>query len=106
MRSFILPVIAASTLAFVAHAAQDIVVTQKDKQFSSTDVSLKQGDSVNFVNDDTVAHNLSIKAPDGTSRLNALQKTGESTHATFDAPGDWRVLCLIHPKMKVAVHVQ
>ena len=107
MRTLVLSAVLASPLIILsAYAAEEAVVRQKDKLFSREDLNLKQGDAIQFVNDDTVTHSISLKAPDGTSQSGTVQKPGESNRLTFDKSGDWRVLCLIHPKMKMSVHVQ
>lgn len=94
----LLPVLAAS-----ATAGAGVTVGQKDKQFSQENVALKRGDAVRFVNDDAVTHNLSVRDPSGANRPGVVQKPGDTTEITFDASGRYSVMCLIHPKMKMAV---
>jgi cytochrome c peroxidase len=85
--------------------AAEITVGQKGQHFSEQNLSLKVGDSINFVNDDTVAHDVMSSGPDGIKNA-GLQKTGESTSITYDKPGDYHVVCGIHPKMQIFVKVE
>jgi len=90
--------------ASVALAATEIV--QKDKQFSEQAISVKSGDKVRFVNDDTVTHNITVVEPNGESRSGIVQKPGETSDVQFGAEGIYEVRCLIHPKMKLSVEVR
>ena len=101
-----LATLAASLLAFPALAADEPVVSQKDKQFSQETVTVKPGAVIRFVNDDAVTHDITLKAPDGTGRPGVVQKPGGDARLTFDQHGDYQVRCLIHPKMKMTVHVE
>ena len=102
---FLATVLSGSLVAISALAAENLSISQKDKQFSKEEVTLASGDAIDFVNNDNVTHNVSVKAPDGTSKTSSVEKPGETVHVAFDQPGDWRVLCLVHPKMKMTVHV-
>jgi plastocyanin len=95
------------TLAFALPAlAAGISVGQKDKQFSKDSISIKQNDVVTFTNDDTVTHDISVREPDGSRRPGVMEPPGSTTQITFDKLGDYEVRCLIHPKMKMSVHVE
>jgi plastocyanin len=89
-----------------AAAFADETITQKDKQFSQASVAIKQGDSVHFVNEDDVTHNIAIRQPDGSKKTSMIEKPGEQHVVKFDDKGDYEVNCLIHPKMKLKVSVQ
>ncbi len=89
---------------FAARAGQ--TVDQKDRQFSAPAVTVKAGEPVTFSNSDQVSHDVSIRNPDGSKMMSRLEKPGESTTITFDKLGDYKVQCLIHPKMKLVVTVQ
>lgn len=83
------------------------VVGQKDKTFSQEAVTLKAGGSIRFVNDDTVAHNITVReAGGGGSRAGALQRPGEESTVAFPNAGEHEVRCAIHPRMRMAVTVQ
>ena len=86
----------------VAQAAE-VVVTQKGKKFDKKAVTIKKGDSIKFVNADSVAHNIHSRGA-GKFDLGA-QKAGTSTSQVFAADGTFKIRCAIHPKMKLKVTV-
>jgi plastocyanin len=96
-------VVAPILLASVASAGFAIV--QKDKQFSEETITVKSGETVHFVNSDSVAHNIVVKDPSGGSKPGIMQKPGEESDVLFDQAGEYDVRCLIHPKMKLSVNV-
>ncbi len=85
-----------------AIAAGSHTVSQKDKAFAKSELSIAAGDSVNFANDDSVKHNILIKDIDYNS---GTQEPGQTVTATFDKAGKFKVRCGIHPKMKMTVVV-
>lgn len=93
--------------AFASPAlAQDAVrISQKGKQFSEKQLSLKSGQSVVFVNDDSVAHNV-YTIVKGKKQDLGLQKPSEEGSIAFDSAGTYRVRCAIHPKMKMVIKVE
>ncbi len=97
-----LPVLSAAWPAL----ADEPVIGQKDKMFSQDIVTIRPGETVQFLNDDDIQHNLTVKEPDGVSRPGVVQPPGGDTHIMFDKLGDNMVRCLIHPKMKMTVHVE
>ena len=96
----------ALTLAATAANAGEVVVSQKNRQFSEATATLKPGDKITFVNDDAVAHNVFISGADGETQNSGVQKPGEFTSFTFDKAGNFTVECGIHPKMHMSVTVQ
>ncbi len=91
----------AVTCATSARAGQ--TVDQKDKQFSAESLNVKVGEAVTFTNSDPVSHDLSVKDPDGSRMMGAMEKPGDQLQVTFDKAGQYKVQCLIHPKMKMTV---
>lgn len=87
-----------------SHAAETVV--QKDKQFSVETMMVAAGESVTFTNADQVTHDITVKKPDGSSLPALMQKPGDSAAIKFDQVGSYRVLCLIHPKMKMSVEAK
>ena len=76
-------------------------VSEKGKKFSPSGVmEIGVGDTVKFVNDDDVDHNVMIKKMSFNSDQ---QKPGASNDVTFDASGKYKVRCAIHPKMKLTI---
>lgn len=99
----------AMTVAFVAGAAvaalaADKTINQKGKLFSETEITVKKGESVNFLNDDNIVHNVMSTAAGNEFNVGAT-KPGTVTPVTFKAAGDVRVICAIHPSMKMVVKV-
>jgi plastocyanin len=92
-----------TSFAASAHA-ETVTVSQKGRQFSTDSISVKKGDQVVFANDDTVPHNAVSKTAGNEFDL-GYQQPGVSTPVTFDSAGDVAVICTIHPKMKLTVHV-
>lgn len=92
--------LAGGTLAFAAEKT----ITQKGKQFSEKEVAIKKGDTLVFVNDDNIAHNVMSSTPGNTFNLGS-QAPGKSTPVTFDKSGSIQVICAIHPGMKMLVKV-
>ena len=84
-------------------AATVCVINQKGKQFSQTDVTVKVGDTLQFVNDDDVAHNVFCADPGLT--VNKFAKPGDKTEIVTSQAGTYEVRCAIHPQMKITVHV-
>ena len=67
--------------------------------------SVKTGDTIKFMNDDNISHNVLSKGPGGNKNA-GLQKAGDATAITYDKAGDYEVVCGIHPKMKLTVRVR
>ena len=91
---------AGATLAFAAEQ----VVNQKGRKFSVSEVSLKKGDVLTFVNDDNISHNVLSTTPGNEFNLHS-QPPGSATPVTFDKVGDIKVICAIHPSMQMMVKV-
>jgi plastocyanin len=98
-----IPVVLA-LLSLSAHAADEVVVSQKNKAFSVKTVKIKVGESVKFVNDDAFAHNVFSLSDAKSFDLGTYSKGGTKS-VTFDKPGTVEVECAIHPDMKMTVEV-
>jgi len=81
------------------------VVGQKGKQFSAATLTLRRGETIRFVNDDSVTHNVFSKSPVAPFNLK-LQPPGSATEVRFEHPGTATVRCAIHPMMKLEVTVE
>lgn len=94
-------------VAFVvwAETAGETKINQKNREFSSAEITIKPGEKVVFQNEDEVTHNVF-----STSKANAftikVQKPGESSTVDFNEEGTTEVRCAIHPKMKLTVTVK
>ena len=86
-----------------AYAAQ-VSISQKGKVFSQTELAVKKGDVIMFVNDDAVTHNVMSSSSGNTFNLGA-QAPGVSLPFTFNNAGEMAITCAIHPTMKLKVTV-
>ena len=103
-KTFVAVLGGASLLTSVA-VAEDVVITQKGKAFSEKKVSLKVGDTISFVNDDDITHNVYSRSKGHKFDIGA-QRPGTSVAHKFTAPGKVKVRCAIHPRMKLTVTVE
>jgi plastocyanin len=87
-----------------AQAAQEHVVSQKNKSFSVKKLSIKVGDTVKFVNDDNFAHNVFSLSPAKSFDLGSFGNGG-SKSVVFDKPGKIEVECAVHPDMRLDIEV-
>jgi plastocyanin len=104
MRSSALLALAISTGLSVGALAANQMIHQQGRVFSSENVTLKKGEALTFVNDDTVPHNI-ISTSKGNEFNLGSQLPGTSTDVTFKEAGDVQVICAIHPRMKLSVNV-
>jgi plastocyanin len=101
--ALIVPCIALFT-GGVAQAGQEHLVTQKNKSFSMKKLTVKVGDTVKFVNEDSFAHNVfSLSAPKSFD-LGSFGNGG-SKSVVFDKPGKVEVECAVHPDMRIDIEV-
>jgi plastocyanin len=96
-------VIAAGTL--VGLALPPYAISQKGRQFHPGEISIKRGETLQIVNDDgDLLHHAYIDSPKFAFD-SGDQQPGSRTDITFPMLGDFDVLCAIHPKMRLVVHV-
>ena len=107
MQSKVLGLAAAVALMALTTGAQatEIAISQKDKEFSEKSVAIKAGDSIKFVNDDDIAHDVHSGSEGYEFDLGSQQPGSEASYK-FDKPGKVKVRCAIHPKMKLDVVVE
>lgn len=91
--------------AGIAWAGQEHVVSQKNKAFSVKKLTVKVGDTVKFVNEDSFAHNIFSLSPAKSFDLGSFGNGG-SKSVTFDKAGKIEVECAVHPDMRIDVEVQ
>ena len=98
---------AALALALLAGPAlsAEVVVAQKNKNFSTKKLSLKVGDSIKFVNEDPFPHNVFSLSDVKSFDLGSYGQGG-SKSVVFDKPGTVEIECAVHPDMKLTVEVQ
>jgi len=88
-----------------AAAPAKFTVSQKDKKFAPNKLTVQRGDSVVFVNDDPVVHNVFSQTPGFEFNLKR-QPVGSSGTVTFNRTGVAEVRCAIHPGMKLSITVR
>jgi plastocyanin len=104
MKPIVLSLVFAFAGGSVVALAADRAIMQKGKVFSESTITIKKGDVVVFVNDDSVTHN--VMSTDSGNEFNiGSQPPGVSTPVTFDKAGEFTILCAIHPRMKLIVKV-
>jgi plastocyanin len=79
-------------------------IRQKGRVFSIDSITIKSGESLTFINDDNVPHNIASSSQGNEFNLGS-QPPGTSTDVTFTEAGDVQVFCAIHPRMKLTVKV-
>jgi plastocyanin len=100
-----------AVLAFVAGVtwatAQTVpyLVSQRGRDFQPNMIVVKRGETVRIVNDDAdLLHHAYIKS-DKFNFDSADMAPGSKVDIKFTVPGEFNVLCGIHPKMKLTVQV-
>ena len=102
-----IPLLAAalSAVVFIPGArAGDARIFQRDKAFSESSLRIRAGETVTFVNADTVTHNV-YSTTKGCEFELQTQTPGNSTAVPFPRICMAQVQCAIHPKMKLTVEV-
>ena len=88
----------------VGALAANLTVSQKGRAFSTEEIMIKKGETVTFLNDDSVPHNIMSTSHGNEFNLGS-QPPGAATDVTFKEAGDVLVICAIHPRMKMVVKV-
>ena len=81
------------------------VIHQQGRTFSVESVTIKKGEALTFLNDDTVPHNIMSTSKGNEFNLGS-QAPGTSTDVSFKEAGEVQVICAIHPRMKMMVKVE
>jgi plastocyanin len=104
MRPFTLVLLAAFASGSAAALAAERTIGQKGRVFSESVITIKKGEVVVFVNDDNVSHN--VMTIGSVADFNTgTQAPGDATPIAFEKPGDFTILCAMHPRMKMVVKV-
>jgi plastocyanin len=81
-------------------------ISQKGREFHPGEITIKRGETIQVVNDDAdLLHHAYIDSAK-FSFDSGDQEPGSRTDIAFPVAGDFDVLCAIHPKMRLVVHVQ
>lgn len=79
------------------------VVKMIDISYQPQTLTIKAGDTVTWVNEDSVSHNA--VADDGSWRTDVFGKGGSGS-VTFDTPGTYPYACTLHAAMKGTIIVE
>ena len=104
MTGFNIAVTSAFLAGVAVAGAADHTIRQKGKVFSESEIAVKRGDELLFLNDDNIAHNV-LSITSGNRFDLGLLNPGELRPVKFDSVGDVKVICAIHPTMKMTVKV-
>jgi plastocyanin len=96
----------AGILTGAAIGASPVVISQMDREFKPSNVKIKRGEILQFVNDDgDLRHHAYLKTA-SFSFDSGDQVPGSKFEVAFTAAGEFNVRCAIHPKMKLVVNVE
>jgi plastocyanin len=98
-------VVALSLVAGFAAMPGQQTISQSNKSFSTSSITINRGDKVVFRNDDQVAHNA-FSTTAGNAFNVKTQAPGASTVVSFNSQGTAEVRCAIHPRMRLIVNVK
>lgn len=89
----------------IAFANENHVVGQKNKAFTVEKLTVKKGDTVEFLNEDPFFHNVFSLSDAALFDLGSFPQ-GESKQVVFDEVGEVEVECAIHPNMMMTIVVE
>lgn len=87
---------------------QSVVIDQKGLMFMPHITAVQQGATVDFLNSDTVAHNVFWASVGGNKKLGHNLGTwpkGQKKSFKYDDPGAIPLLCNVHPEMSAYIVV-
>jgi cytochrome c peroxidase len=87
-----------------AEAISTTLVSERDRRFAPTAVSIGIGQALTVVNEDTRTHNVRIDDPRLTFSSDA-QEPGGKVVLAFSQEGTFTAICGIHPDMRLEVTV-
>lgn len=96
------PPFKAETVGLPPRMVATTEISQKDKQFQPGAITVKVGQTVQVLNDDTRSHNVRIHDPK-LSLNSGYQDPGQTVELSFPEAGTYYVFCGIHPKMELVV---
>ena len=85
--------------------AAEFTVEQKNKKFMPDSITVKVGDTINFLNGDDFFHNVFSLSDAQLFDLGSYPK-GESKPVVFVSAGVLEIECAIHPDMIMTVTVE
>ncbi len=104
-KTLVLSIIIAGLFIGQVVAAEEFIVSQKNKAFSVSELTIKVGDSVGFKNEDDFHHNIFSLSDTSLFDLGSYEK-GKTKSVTFDTAGTVDIECAIHPNMTMKIIVE
>jgi plastocyanin len=104
--AFALGAAVAGLTVLAGHAQSQSAVSQKGRQFRPSEMTIRKGETVLIVNDDADLRHHAYIESDTFKYDSGDQEPGSKTTVKFPVAGTFDVLCAIHPKMKLVVHVK
>ena len=98
-------VFAAALLTAVPAAAAEHVIRMAGQKYEPAEIEAAKGDSIRFVNDDDVAHEVFVPTV-GFGLDLGKQEPGEERAITLAKDGSFEVECVFHPHMLLTVTVE
>jgi plastocyanin len=88
-----------------APTGKHYTISQRDRQFHPDALTISVGDIVTIANDDGDLHHHAYVSSRDFNFDSGDQLPGSHTDIVFTVPGQFNVLCGIHPKMRLVVTV-
>jgi plastocyanin len=108
-KTFLVSLAGAGAIALTGLFAQEAVlahrIDQKDRSFSTKEITIRRGEKIEFCNADDVTHNVFSRSAANTFNIKT-QTPGSSSVVEFKDEGVTEVRCAIHPGMKLIVTVK
>ena len=104
--AFVLGASVAGLGVLASQAQSPNIVSQKGRQFAPGEMSINKGEAIVIVNDDGDLRHHAYIDSDKFKFDSGDQEPGSKTTVQFPVAGTFDVLCAIHPKMKLTVHVK
>ena len=89
-----------------SYGASQHLISQKGQAFSPAEIAIQRGEKLRILNDDGDLRHHAYIDSEKLSFDSGDQEPGSQTEIAFPSLGDFTVLCAIHPKMKLVVHVR
>ena len=104
MSKFFSFIVATLLMAIEPAGAAEHKISQKNMEISAKEMTIKVGDTINFVNADNTTHNV-YSASENFQFDSQMQEPGQASGVRFTKAGVFEIRCAIHPKMKLKVTV-
>jgi plastocyanin len=104
MRFLSIFALAVMLMTSTANAAT-ITLHDADMMFVEETITAHVGDVLSIENSSHMGHVIVVHDGDATTNLGS-QKVGQTLTYTFAHAGEYKIVCPIHPKMKITIEVK